>query len=168
VDWLYSESSAAKELGAKASGILIFPSVSNTGIFGGGSGPGVLRVEAAVKGYYSIYTVGHWPKIGGRWRSIVIMFMTGEALKNFMDSHLWEAGVVWEAGVDADVTIIDKGATGSIDTTTLKDPVIGFNFGDKGLMPDGSIEGDKVIKQDPITLTFSPHFLFRRTLNFPQ
>ena len=54
----------------------------------------------------------------------------------------------WEAGVDADVTVVDIGATGSPDTTTAQSPVIGFNFGEEGLMAGVSVKGTKVTKLD--------------------
>ncbi len=70
------------------------------------------------------------------------MFMTDGALKEFTSTD------GWEAGVNADVTLIDIGATGSLDTTTAQSPVIGFNFGEEGLMAGVSVEGTKVTKLD--------------------
>jgi lipid-binding SYLF domain-containing protein len=138
---LYAESSAAKELGGKASGILVFPSITKGGLIVGGEyGEGVLRVADASQGYYSSTSGSVGLQIGISSRSLVIMFMTDEALKKFTDSD------GWEAGVDADVTVVDTGATGSLDTTTVKDPVIGFNFGEEGLMAGVSVEGTKVSK----------------------
>ena len=143
IERLYKESSAAKELGAKASGILIFPDITKGGlIIGGEYGEGVLRVADASQGYYSSTSGSIGLQIGISSRSLVIMFMTDEALKKFTGSD------GWEAGVDADVTVVDTGATGSVDTTTVKDPVIGFNFGEEGLMAGVSVEGTKVSKLD--------------------
>ena len=68
------------------------------------------------------------------------MFMTDPALKEFTGTN------GWEAGVNADVTVVEAGATGSLDTTTAQSPVIGFNFGEKGLMAGVSVEGTKVTK----------------------
>ena len=70
------------------------------------------------------------------------MFMTEEALNEFTNAS------GWEAGVDADVTVVDTGATVSIDTTTAQSPVIGFNCGEEGLMAGLSHEGTKVTKLD--------------------
>ena len=143
IERLYKESSAAKELGAKASGILIFPDITKAGLIVGGEyGEGVLRVSGAPRGYYSSTSGSIGLQIGVSSRSLVFMFMTEEALKKFTDSD------GWEAGVDADVTVVDTGATGSFDTTTVKDPVIAFNFGEEGLMAGVSVEGTKVSKLD--------------------
>lgn len=140
---LYEESSAAKELGAKANGILVMPGITKGGfIVGGEYGEGSLLVGGATQGYYSSASGSIGFQIGIASRSMVIMFMTEKALKKF------SANDGWEAGVDADVTVVESGATGSIDTTTGQNPVIGFNFGEEGLMAGVSIEGTKVTKID--------------------
>ncbi len=144
LETLYDQSSAAKELGAKAQGILVFPSITKGGLIVGGEyGEGALRVDGKTQGDYSSASGSVGLQIGISTRSLVIMFMTDEALKKFASSD------GWEAGVDADVTLIDIGATGSLDTTTAQSPVIGFNFGEEGLMAGVSVEGTKVTKIDP-------------------
>lgn len=140
---LYSESPVAKELGGKASGVLVFPSITKGGLIVGGEyGEGSLREGDATRGYYSSASGSIGLQIGVSSRSMVIMFMTDEALKKFVDSD------GWEIGVDGDVAFIDAGASGSVDTTTGKNPVIGFNFGEEGLMAGVSVEGTKVTKID--------------------
>jgi lipid-binding SYLF domain-containing protein len=140
---LYSESTAAKELGAKARGILVFPTITKGGIIVGGEyGEGALRVDGKTQGYYSSASGSIGLQLGISTRSLVIMFMTEEALQNFTKAN------GWEAGVNADVTLVDVGATGSLDTTTAQSPVIAFNFGEEGLMAGVSVEGTKVTKLD--------------------
>ena len=144
LETLYDQSSAASELGGKASGILVFPGITKGGfIIGGEYGEGALRVDGKTQGYYSSASGSIGLQIGISSRSLGIMFMTDEALKEFTNAD------GWEAGVDADVTVVDTGATGSLDTTTAQSPVIGFNFGEEGLMAGVSVEGTKVTKIDP-------------------
>lgn len=45
----------------------------------------------------------------------------------------------WTAGVDATVAVADIGANGSIDTNTLKQPVVGFVLSNAGLMAGVSL-----------------------------
>jgi len=143
LDTLYKESSAAKELGAKARGILIFPSITKGGIIVGGEyGEGVLRVDGKSQGYYSSASGSIGLQLGVSSRSLVIMFMTDEALEKFTSSS------GWEAGVDADVTAVNVGATGSLNTATSKAPVIAFSFGQEGLMAGVSVKGTKIEKLD--------------------
>ena len=68
--------------------------------------------------------------------------MTDEALKKFQGS------ANWEAGVDGNVALISIGAGTRLDTTTMKDPIVGFVFDTKGLMADVSLKGSKFTKLD--------------------
>lgn len=143
LDALFAESSAAKELAEKAQGILVFPSITKGGLIVGGEyGEGALRVDGKTEGYYSSASGSIGLQIGVSSRSLVFMYMTEEALEKFMNAD------GWEAGVDADVTVVEAGATGSLDTTTAQNPVIAFNFGEEGLMAGVSVEGTKVTKLD--------------------
>ena len=66
--------------------------------------------------------------------------MEDKALKGFRDSS------GWEAGVDGSVALIELGTGGSIDSTNIKDPIVGFVFGNKGLMYNLTLEGSKFTK----------------------
>ena len=66
--------------------------------------------------------------------------MDKTALKKFRTSKNWQAGV------DAKVTLVNIGADESLDTAKFKQPVLGFVFGQKGLMAGASIEGSKFTK----------------------
>ncbi len=46
------------------------------------------------------------------------------------------------------VALVTAGAEGSIDTTTINDPIVGFVFGQKGLMYNLTLEGSKFINLD--------------------
>ena len=41
---------------------------------------------------------------------------------------------------------VNRGAEGSIDTTEIKEPIVGFVLGQKGLTAGASIEGSKFTK----------------------
>ena len=47
-------------------------------------------------------------------------------------------------GVDGSVALIDLGGGKRIDNTNIKDPVVGFIFGSKGLMYNLTLEGTKI------------------------
>ena len=66
--------------------------------------------------------------------------MQDDALKKFRESK------GWKAGVDGSVALIEIGTGGTIDTTNIKDPIIGFVFGNKGLMLNLTLEGSKYTK----------------------
>jgi len=71
-------------------------------------------------------------------RSEVVLFMTPEALRRFMNAN------VWTGGVDAEVAVASKGAGGIYNSETLKKPIIAFVFGEQGLIADVSLAGTKI------------------------
>ena len=50
----------------------------------------------------------------------------------------------WKVGVDGSVVLVTVGAGGSIDSNTIRAPVIGFIFDQKGLMYNLTLEGSKI------------------------
>jgi lipid-binding SYLF domain-containing protein len=139
----YEEVPAAKDLAKKAKGILIFPKVVKAGFgVGGEYGEDALRIGGKSVGYYNTAAASIGLQVGVQARAEVLMFMTQEALDRFRASD------GWEVGVDGSVAVVKTGVAGEIDTTTFSDPVIGFIFGEQGLMANLSLEGAKITKMD--------------------
>jgi lipid-binding SYLF domain-containing protein len=139
----YEEVPVARDLAKKAKGILIFPSVVKAGIgVGGEYGEGALRVGGRSVAYYNTAAASIGFQIGVQSRAEVLMFMTQEALDRFRASD------GWEVGVDGSVAVVKVGVAGEIDTNTISDPVIGFVFGEQGLMANLSLEGAKITQLD--------------------
>ena len=134
----------ARELAAKAAGILVFPSVVKAGIgIGGEYGEGILLNQQRVEGYYNLISASFGFQLGVQERSVIIMFMTQDALRGFEE----RAG--WKIGVDGSVTIITVGVGGGIDTDKIVSPVIGFIIDQKGLMYNLTLEGSKISRINP-------------------
>jgi len=122
-------------------GLLIFPSIVKAGIgIGGEYGEGVLRVDGKSVIYYSTASASIGFQLGLQKKSLVIAFMTEKALNDFRN----KSG--WEVGVDGSVALATLGAGGKLSTETINQPVIGFVFGNKGLMYNLTIEGSKFTK----------------------
>lgn len=79
-------------------------------------------------------------QLGLQRKSVVILFMDGQALAKFRGSE------GWKAGVDGSIAIANLGAGSSLDTNTGQKPIIGFVFSNKGLMYNLSLEGAKITK----------------------
>ncbi len=127
----------------KASGALVFPTITKAGLMIGGEfGEGALRVGGKSVDYYNIASASFGFQIGAQQYSIVMVFLSDEALKGFRESK------GWEAGVDGSVAVAEWGAGDDINTKTFKDPIVAFVFGNKGLMAGVSIEGSKITKID--------------------
>ena len=127
----------------QAAGYLIFPRVIKVGIgIGGETGEGALRIGGKTVDYYRTSAGSIGFQLGAQAKSIVIAFMTQESLDKFRNSS------GWKVGVDGSVALIDLGAGKTIDTGNIKDPVVGFIFGSKGLMYNLTLEGSKIHKLD--------------------
>lgn len=137
----YSKVSSGKELARKAVAIMVFPEVYKAGIgIGGEYGEGAMLEGGKTTGYYSTAAASIGFQLGAQVKSQIIMFMTRKALKDFKSSE------GWKAGVDGSVALIEHGAGGEIDSNTVKDPIIGFIFSNKGLMYNLTFEGAKISK----------------------
>lgn len=134
----------ARELASKAEGVLVFPSVVKAGFgFGGEYGEGALLVRGRPNTYYNIISASFGFQLGVQSRSIIIMFMTRDALDQF------DRTAGWKVGVDGSVVLVTLGADGSIDTNNLTSPVIGFVLDQKGLMYNLTLEGSKITRITP-------------------
>jgi lipid-binding SYLF domain-containing protein len=131
----------AKEFLASAKGVLVLPNVVKAGFVVGGSyGEGALRIDGKTVDYYNTAAASWGFLAGAQSVRVIIVFMQEDALNKFRASQ------GWEAGVDGSVTLVNVGAAGTIDTTNIKDPIVGFVFGNKGLMADLSLTGSKYTK----------------------
>jgi len=137
----YQQVKSGKELARKAHGILVFPEVFKAGLLIGGEyGEGALLVGRKTVDYYSTAGGSIGFQLGAQVKSVVILFMTSDALKQFRHSK------GWKAGVDGSVALATLGAGGEVDTDTARKPIIGFIFDNKGLMYNLTLEGSKFTK----------------------
>lgn len=144
LDRFFHNIRGARELANKSVGILVFPSVVKAGFgFGGEYGEGALRIRGRTVDYYNTVSASIGFQLGIQERSVIIMFMTPEALDQFRRT----AG--WKVGADASVAIITVGVGGSIDTNKITSPVVGFILDPKGLMYNLTLEGTKITRINP-------------------
>ena len=126
-------------------GYLVFPEVIQAGIgIGGQYGEGVLRVGGSSAAYYSIASGSIGFQLGAQRKSIIIVFLQDQALQDFQTKAQTEKA--WNVGVDGSVALLNLGAQASIDSATVNQPIVGFVFGQAGLMYNLSLQGSKVSK----------------------
>ncbi|HWE19987.1 MAG TPA: YSC84-related protein [Hyphomicrobiaceae bacterium] len=135
----FSRVRGSRELVSRSAAVLVFPSVIKAGIgIGGEYGEGALLTRERTIDYYNIVSGSIGVQFGAQARSVIIVFVTPEALAAFRRTS------GWKAGVDASVAIITVGAGGSIDTSRIASPVIGFVFDGTGLMFNLTLDGTKI------------------------
>jgi lipid-binding SYLF domain-containing protein len=139
----YATVGGSRELVGKARGVLVFPSIVKAGFgVGGEYGEGELLSNGRSAGYYNSVSASIGFQLGVQERSVIILFMTDEALAQFRNTK------GWKVGVDGSVAIITVGAGGSVDTNKLTSPVVGFILDPKGLMYNLTLEGSKISRID--------------------
>jgi lipid-binding SYLF domain-containing protein len=140
----FAQTPGARELAYKAAGVLAFPTVVKAGIgFGGEYGEGALMVNRNPVGYYNLVSASFGFQLGAQTRTIIIMFMTPEALAQFKRTD------GWKVGVDGSVALITLGAGAAIDSNDVTSPVIGFVLDPTGLMYNLTLEGSKISRINP-------------------
>jgi lipid-binding SYLF domain-containing protein len=135
----FAKVGGARELVARSAAVLVFPTVIKAGVgIGGEYGEGALMTRERTMDYYNIVSASIGFQLGAQARSVIIVFMTPEALASFRRTQ------GWKIGVDASVAIVTVGAGGSIDTSRIASPIVGFIFDNKGLMYNLTLEGSKI------------------------
>ena len=137
----YQEAPEAQELVGKSQAVLVFPAVIKAGIvIGGEYGEGALQINGQTVDYYSTTAASLGFQLGVQSKTVILLFMAEKALADFRGSK------GWQVGVDGSVALVKIGAGGSLDSNTLKEPIIGFVFGNKGFMFNLTLEGNKISK----------------------
>ena len=143
LDRFYKQVAGGREFVKSAKGILVMPNVvKGAFIIGGEYGEGALRINGKTVAYYNTISGSIGFQIGGESKDIILCFMTEKALNDF------RASKGWEAGVDGNVALVTIGAGERADTTTSKDPIVGFVFDAKGLIADLSLKGAKFTRME--------------------
>jgi lipid-binding SYLF domain-containing protein len=131
----------SRQLVGRAAGVLVFPRIYKAGVgIGGEYGEGTLLVRGRPVASYNSVSASVGFQLGAQARSVIILFMTEEALARFSRTN------GWKVGVDGSVALITVGAGGSIDTDRIANPVVGFIFDNKGLMYNLTLEGTKITR----------------------
>ena len=141
---LYAGSPAARDLAKTAKGILVFPDIVKAGLVVGGQyGEGALLVGGKNTGYYNSVAASYGLQAGAQTFGYAMFLMNDEALKYLQKSE------GWEIGVGPTVVVMDEGMAKSMTTSTAKDDIYAFIFGQKGLMAGIGLQGSKISKINP-------------------
>jgi lipid-binding SYLF domain-containing protein len=142
---LYTTTPHAKDLSARANGILVFPSILKAGLLIGGSGGnGVLfSRDGRVLGYYNASSLSYGLQAGAQSFSEVMFLMTPSA-QQYLDSSDG-----WSIGAGPSVVVASSGTAQDYSSTTTRSDVYAFIFGQSGLMAGMGVTGQKITKLNP-------------------
>jgi lipid-binding SYLF domain-containing protein len=141
---LYSEAPLAKALGPQAVAILVFPEVKKAGFgIGGQYGEGALLKGGTASAYYKTTGASFGLQAGGQKYGYAMFFTNAKALDEFSKAS------GFEVGVGPSIVMVDEGMAKTTTTTTLKDDIYAFVFGQKGLMAGLGLQGNKITQIKP-------------------
>ncbi len=141
---LYAKVPAARKIGEEAHAVLVFPRVTKAGLgIGGQYGEGALIKGGKVVAYYSTAGASYGLQAGAQTYGYAMFFMNEAALKQL------DKADGFEVGVGPSVVVVDEGMAKTITTTTAKDDVYAFIFGQKGLMAGFGVQGNKITRITP-------------------
>ena len=144
LDALYGSQPTAKTLGGEAKAILVFPRIVKGGFLVGAQyGEGLLLKAGRSAGRYSIAAGSYGLQAGVQEFAYAMFFMKDEALAYFDKSD------GFEVGVGPSVVVMDEGKAKTFTTTTGRDDVYAFVFGQRGLMAGMGLQGSKITKVGP-------------------
>ena len=136
---LYAKSPAAKALGEKAKGILVFPQVGKVALLvGAQTGPGVMFTDGEIAGHYRLDGVLVGLEAGAQMYAYVVFLMSDKALETLKKTH------GFELGADPNVVVLNAGAGKEISTSTAQADVYGYVFNQSGLMGGVALQGVKI------------------------
>jgi lipid-binding SYLF domain-containing protein len=144
LDSLYAKVAGAKALGAQAKAILVFPKITKAGLgIGGLHGDGALIKGGKTVGYYNTSGGSFGLQAGVQTYGYAMFFMNEKALQEL------DKASGFEVGVGPSVVVMDEGMAKTSTTTTMKEDIYAFIFGQKGLMGGLGIQGNKITKINP-------------------
>jgi lipid-binding SYLF domain-containing protein len=134
----------AKTLVPTAHAILVFPKVTKAGLgVGGQYGEGALFKKGTAVAYYKTTGASFGLQAGGQQYGYAMFFMKAKALDDFVNAS------GFEVGVGPSVVLVDEGKAKTMTSTTMKEDIYAFVFGQKGLMAGLGVQGNKITKITP-------------------
>ena len=132
---------AAKSLSAKATAVLVFPKITKAGLVVGGQyGHGVLFQGGKAVGFYNTSGASYGLQAGAQQYGYAMFLMNEKAVAAL------DANDGFEVGVGPSVVVVDQGMAKSVTTTTTRDDIYAFIFGQKGLMGGLGVQGNKITR----------------------
>lgn len=142
---LYRGNPAARALGAKAKGILVFPAITKGGFMIGGMGGNgaLIRNDGTIRDFYQTAGLSYGFQAGIQEYGYALFLMDDSAFRalNSTDG--------WEVGSSPSLVVVDEGMAASLSTTTMNKGSYAFFFNQKGLMGGLGLQGSKITRIHP-------------------
>ncbi len=142
---LYERSPAARRIGARAKGILVFPTITKGGFMLGGMGGNgsLISPDGKIRSFYETAGISYGLQAGIQQYGYALFLMNEKSL-----SELNRAGG-WEVGSAPSLVVVDQGMAASLTTGNLSAGTYAFIFDQKGLMGGLGLQGARINRINP-------------------
>ena len=142
---LYAQNPKARELGARAKGVLVFPDVVKGGLLVGGmSGNGALVWRSGgIHEFYQTSGMSYGLQAGIQKYGYALFLMDTEAFNAINEAD------GWEVGGSPSLVIVDAGMMSTLTTATVQKGIYAFFFDQRGLMGGIGLQGSKISRIYP-------------------
>ena len=132
----YTKFKGGEELIKKANGYLVFPQIYKAGfVVGGEYGEGALVQQGSITSYYKLYSTSIGLQAGAEKRSLLVLFLTQEALDKFINRE------EWKVGIDGGIAVMNWSTSTDLSSVAIKKDTIAIPFSKVGVMANISLEG---------------------------
>ena len=145
LDSLYAQNPAARAIGKKAKGVLVFPSIVKGGlIVGAQAGNGaMIRNTGDIGGYYQTTAASYGLQAGVQEFGYALFLIDDEAFASINRSG------GWDLGSSPSLVVVDKGMAANLSVATLDKGTYAFIFDQRGLMGGLGLQGSKITRIYP-------------------
>lgn len=139
---LYQQNPKARQLGAHAKGVLVFPAITKGGfVVGGMGGNGTLfNSNGVIQDYYQTGGLSYGLQAGVQEYGYALFLMDNESIANINRANGWEVGSA------PSLVVVDRGVSASLSTTTIHKGTYAFFFNQRGLMGGLGLQGSKITR----------------------
>jgi len=132
----YVEFKGGDQLIQKSEGYLVFPEVYKAGlVVGGAYGEGAFVQKGSILNYYKMYGTSIGLQAGAKRYSVIILFLTKEAMDRFLNKE------EWKVGVDGNIAVVNWSKGSDLSSLDIKKDTLAIIFNNQGLMANISLEG---------------------------
>ena len=145
LDHLYAANPAARRLGQKAAGVLVFPHIMKGGLMvGAEAGNGTLfGRDRSVRGYYQTAGASWGLQAGVQKYGYALFLMSSGDVANL------DRAAGWEVGASPSVVVVARGRAATLGTANNEKGTYAFIFDQRGLMGGISLKGSKITRINP-------------------
>jgi len=142
---LYSQNPAARKLGNKAAGVLVFPHIVKGGfVVGAEGGNGALiNRDQTVSKYYQTAGASYGLQAGVQKFGYALFLMQPSDVRKLDEAD------GWEVGSSPTLVVVDQGMSTSLTTKTVQKGTYAFFFNQRGLMAGLGLKGTKITRIHP-------------------